>query len=206
MQPRRFQKVLCANRGEIAIRVFRACAELGIRTVAVFSEEDATNQHRYKADESYLVGEGKGAVQAYLDGDEILAVAKQASVDAIHPGYGFLSENHEFAAKVRAAGIAFIGPEADVIRTLGDKVEARKTAEALGVPCVPGLELPEDEDEALAAAERFFAAHGTTICKAAHGGGGRGMRVLEHAADIAPLLRQARSESMAAFGSPVVFL
>ena len=206
MPPRRFQKVLCANRGEIAIRVFRACAELGIRTVAVFSEEDATNQHRYKADESYLVGEGKGAVQAYLDGDEILAVAKQASVDAIHPGYGFLSENHEFAAKVRAAGIAFIGPEADVIRTLGDKVEARKTAEALGVPCVPGLELPEDEGAALAAAERFFAAHGTTICKAAHGGGGRGMRVLERADDIAPLLRQARSESMAAFGSPVVFL
>ena len=133
MTDRPFRKVLCANRGEIAIRVFRACAELGIRTVAIFSEEDATNQHRYKADESYLVGAGKGAVQAYLDGDEILAVAKQASVDAIHPGYGFLSENHEFAAKVRAAGIAFIGPEAGVIRTLGDKVEARKTAEALGV-------------------------------------------------------------------------
>ena len=206
MQPRPFQKVLCANRGEIAIRVFRACAELGIRTVAVFSEEDATNQHRYKADESYLIGKGKGAVQAYLGGDEILEVARQAGVDAIHPGYGFLSENHEFAAKVRAAGIAFIGPEAEVIRKLGDKVEARKTAESLGVPCVPGIELPTAEDEAFAAAERFFAEHGTTIFKAAHGGGGRGMRVVDRRKDIVPLLRQARSESLAAFGSPVVFV
>ena len=179
MQTRPFQKVLCANRGEIAIRVFRACTELGIRTVAVFSEEDATNQHRYKADESYLVGRGKGAVQAYLGGDEILAIAKQADVDAIHPGYGFLSENHEFAASVREAGIAFIGPAADVIHKLGDKVEARKTAESLGVPCVPGMELPVDEGAAFAAAEAFFLENGTTILKAAHGGGGRGMRVVE---------------------------
>ena len=206
MNPRPFQKVLCANRGEIAIRVFRACAELGIRTVAIFSEEDATNQHRYKADESYLVGEGKGAVQAYLGGDEILEIAQRAHVDAIHPGYGFLSENAEFAAKVRAAGIAFIGPEADAIRQLGDKVEARKTAAALGVPCVPGHELPADEAEALSAAEQFFDAHGTTILKAAHGGGGRGMRVVERREDLPQMLRQARSESLASFGSPVVFL
>ena len=206
MQTRPFQKVLCANRGEIAIRVFRACTELGIRTVAVFSEEDATNQHRYKADESYLIGRGKGAVQAYLGGDEILAIAKQADVDAIHPGYGFLSENHEFAASVREAGIAFIGPAADVIHKLGDKVEARKTAESLGVPCVPGMELPVDEDAAFAAAEAFFLENGTTILKAAHGGGGRGMRVVERREDVASLLSQARSESMAAFGSPVVFL
>lgn len=206
MTDRPFRKVLCANRGEIAIRVFRACAELGIRTVAIFSEEDATNQHRYKADESYLVGKGKGAVQAYLAGDEILEIARQAKVDAIHPGYGFLSENHEFAAKVRAAGISFVGPEAGVIQRLGDKVEARKAAESLGVPCVPGMELPTDEAEAFAAAEAFFAEHGTTIFKAAHGGGGRGMRVVERRRDITPLLRQARSESLAAFGSPVVFL
>ena len=206
MPVRPFHKVLCANRGEIAIRVFRACAELGMRTVAVFSDEDATNQHRYKADESYLIGRGKGAVQAYLGADEILAVARQANVDAIHPGYGFLSENHEFAAAVRAAGIAFIGPEAAVIERLGDKVEARKAAEALSVPVVPGIELPADEAEALAAAEQFFAEHGTTILKAAHGGGGRGMRVVEQRRELAAMLRQARSESQAAFGSPVVFL
>jgi len=206
MQPRPFHKVLCANRGEIAIRVFRACAELGIRTVAVFSDEDATNQHRYKADESYLIGKGKGAVAAYLSGDEILEVAKQANVDAIHPGYGFLSENHEFAAAVRAAGIAFIGPSADVIQNLGDKVEARKMAEELSVPCVPGMELPVDEQQALQAAEKFFTDNGTTIFKAAHGGGGRGMRVVERKKDLATLLQQARSESLAAFGSPVVFL
>lgn len=206
MQARPFHKVLCANRGEIAIRVFRAAAELGMRTVAVFSDEDATNQHRYKADESYLIGRGKGAVAAYLGGEEILEVARQANVDAIHPGYGFLSENHEFAAAVRAAGIAFIGPSADVIQSLGDKVEARKAAEALGVPCVPGIELPADEEPAFAAAEKFFAEHGTTIFKAAHGGGGRGMRVVERRKDIVPLLRQARSESLAAFGSPVVFV
>jgi len=206
MQPRPFQKVLCANRGEIAIRVFRACAELGMRTVAVFSDQDATNQHRYKADESYLIGKGKGAVAAYLAGDEIIKIAKQADVDAIHPGYGFLSENHEFAAAVRAAGIAFIGPSAGVIEHLGDKVQARKMAEELGVPCVPGAELPADEEQALGLAEKFFDDNGTTIFKAAHGGGGRGMRVVERKEDVATLLRQARSESLAAFGSPVVFI
>jgi pyruvate carboxylase len=206
MEPRPFHKLLCSNRGEIAIRVFRACSELGIRTVAIFSEEDATNQHRYKADESYLVGKGKGAVAAYLGGEEILAVAKRAKVDAIHPGYGFLSENHEFAAAVRAAGIGFVGPSADVIRGLGDKVEARKEAARLGIPTVPGIELPSDEAVAFAAAEAFFRAHGVTIIKAAHGGGGRGMRVVDDLADLLPLLRQARSESLTAFGSPVVFL
>src|SRR5690606_16193173 len=109
-----------------------------------------------KADESYLIGKGKGAVAAYLGGDEIIAIAKQAEVDAIHPGYGFLSENHEFAKAVRKAGIAFIGPSADVIEHLGDKVQARKMAEALGVPCVPGIELPVEEQEAFRAAEQFF--------------------------------------------------
>ena len=203
---RSFKKLLCANRGEIAIRVFRACAELGIRTVAVFSEEDAANQHRYKADESYLIGRGKTPVAAYLGGDEILAVAQRAGADAIHPGYGFLSENHAFAAAVRAAGVAFIGPSAEVISGLGDKVLARHAAARSGVPTVPGAELPLDEGEAIAAAEAFFANHGTTIFKAAHGGGGRGMRVVEDRKDLVPYLRQARSESLAAFGSPVVFV
>ncbi|MBL9079783.1 MAG: pyruvate carboxylase [Planctomycetes bacterium] len=206
MEPRPFHKLLCANRGEIAIRVFRAASEMGLRTVAIFSEEDATNQHRYKADESYLVGRGKGPVAAYLDGDEIIRIARRAKVDAIHPGYGFLSENHAFAAAVRAAGIAFLGPRANVIQFLGDKVEARKEAQRLGIPIVPGTELPADEAEAFRRGEEFFRAHGTTIVKAAHGGGGRGMRVVEDLRELAPLLRQARSESLAAFGSPVVFL
>ncbi|MFO0279307.1 MAG: biotin carboxylase N-terminal domain-containing protein, partial [Planctomycetota bacterium] len=206
MSIRPFHKLLCANRGESAIRVFRACSELGIRTVAVFSDEDATNQHRYKADESYLIGRGKTPVAAYLGGDEILAVARKAKVDAIHPGYGFLSENAAFAAAVRAAGIAFIGPRAEVISGLGDKVLARNEAQRLGIPTVPGRELPTDEAEAVAAVEAFFAANGTTIFKAAHGGGGRGMRVVEDRKDLVPFLRQARSESLAAFGSPVVFV
>src|SRR5262245_12380933 len=206
MEVRKFHKLLCANRGEIAIRVFRACSELGIRTVAVFSEEDATNQHRYKADESYLIGRGRSPVAAYLGGEEIIAVAKKASVDAIHPGYGFLSENDKFAAAVRAAGIAFVGPRAEVISGLGDKVLARNEAQRLGIPTVPGSELPLDEAAATAAPEAFFAHHGTTIFKAAHGGGGRGMRVVEDRKDLVPYLRQARSESLAAFGSPVVFV
>ncbi|MBL8730154.1 MAG: pyruvate carboxylase [Planctomycetes bacterium] len=206
METRPFHKLLCANRGEIAIRVFRAAAEMGIRTVAIFSEEDATNQHRYKADESYLVGKGKGPVAAYLGADEILKIARKAKVDAIHPGYGFLSENHEFAAAVREAGIAFLGPRANVIQFLGDKIEARKEAQRIGVPTVPGIELPADEAGSFQVAEAFFRAHGTTIVKAAHGGGGRGMRVVEDLRDLAPFLRQARSESLAAFGSPVVFL
>src|SRR5262245_35008189 len=162
MPIRPFQKLLCANRGEIAIRVFRACSELGIRTVAIFSEEDATNQHRYKADESYLVGKGKAPVAAYLGGDEIIEVARRAQVDAIHPGYGFLSENHKFAAAVRAAGIAFVGPSAHALQYLGDKVEARKAAEKLRIPTVPGIELPADEAAAFAAAEAFFRENGTT--------------------------------------------
>jgi pyruvate carboxylase len=206
METRKFHKVLCANRGEIAIRVFRACSELGMRTVAIFSEEDATNQHRYKADEAYLVGKGRHPVQAYLGIDEILGIAREARVDAIHPGYGFLSENDRFAAAVREAGIAFIGPRANVIRFLGDKVEARKEAARLGIPTVPGVELPVDEDAALAAAEAFFRQNGTTIVKAAHGGGGRGMRVVDELQDLASGLRQARSEAKSAFGSSVVFL
>lgn len=206
MEVRPFHKLLVANRGEIAIRVFRACAELGIRTVAVFSEEDATNQHRYKADESYLIGKGKNPVKAYLDQESILDVARRAKVDAIHPGYGFLSENADFADAVRKAGIAFIGPRGSAIRAIGDKVSGRHEAKRLSVPTVPGMELPADEAAAVAAANAFFAEHGITIVKAAHGGGGRGMRVVESQKQLQQSLAQARSESMAAFGSPVVFL
>src|SRR6187399_3038128 len=137
MQTTSFRKVLCANRGEIAIRVFRACTELGLQTVAVYSEEDRTSQHRYKADEAYRVGRGKAPVAAYLSIDEILDVAQAARVDAIHPGYGFLSENAEFAAACIARGIAFIGPRPDVVRAMGDKVLAREAARRAGVPVIP---------------------------------------------------------------------
>src|SRR5204863_2425225 len=133
-----FRRLLCANRGEIAIRVFRASTELGIRTIAIFSEEDRVHLHRYKADEAYLVGKGLEPVAAYLAEDEIVELAKRHEVDAIHPGYGLLSERASFARKCRDAGIVFIGPTPDAIESLGDKVAARKIAQAAGVPIVPG--------------------------------------------------------------------
>ncbi len=133
-----FKRVLCANRGEIAIRVFRACTELGYRTVAIFSEEDRVHLHRYKADEAYLVGKGLEPVAAYLAEDEIVELAKRHEVDAIHPGYGLLSERASFARKCRDAGIVFVGPTPEAIESLGDKVAARKIAMAAGVPTVPG--------------------------------------------------------------------
>ena len=206
MEIQPFHKVLCANRGEIATRVFRACAELGKRTVAVFSEQDATHQHRYKADESYLIGRGKKPVDAYLAIEEILDVAERAAADAIHPGYGFLSENATFAAACRARGIAFIGPRADVIRTLGDKIAARALAEQAEVPTVPGVTLDLTNPEAIAAARTFSAAHLPIIVKAAHGGGGRGMRVVDRIEQLDEAIERARSEAQAAFGNPTVFL
>src|SRR6478609_11281916 len=135
---RPFKRVLCATRGEIAIRVFRASTELGFRTVAIFSEEDRVHLHRYKADEAYLVGKGLEPVAAYLAEDEIVELAKRHEVDAIHPGYGLLSERASFARKCRDAGIVFIGPSPEAIEALGDKVAARKIAESAGVPTVPG--------------------------------------------------------------------
>src|SRR5437868_5774765 len=151
------RKVLCANRGEIAIRVFRACNELGIRAVAIYSEEDRLHEHRHKADEAYLVGKGKRPVDAYLGIEEILGVAERAGADAIHPGYGFLSENPAFARACEERGIRFIGPTARVVAQMGDKVEAKKLAVEAGVPVVPGIELggPGALDEA----RRFFAEH-----------------------------------------------
>ncbi|MEM6795145.1 MAG: biotin carboxylase N-terminal domain-containing protein, partial [Acidobacteriota bacterium] len=170
------RKLLCANRGEIAIRVFRAATELGIRTVAIFSHEDRVHLHRYKADEGYLVGRGKRPVAAYLDIEEILAIARENEVDAIHPGYGFLSERADFARACEKAGIAFVGPDPSVLETLGDKTAARDLAIAAGVPVVPGSDGPvKDLEEARA----FVAENGLpVIIKAAMGGGGRGMRVV----------------------------
>src|SRR5919206_3822107 len=134
------KKLLALNRGEIAIRILRAANELGLRTVAVYSQEDRLALHRFKADEAYLIGEGKGPVQAYLDVEGIVALAKEKEVDAIHPGYGFLSENPALPRACEAAGITFIGPSADLLELLGDKTAARKLAQRAGIPVVPGTE------------------------------------------------------------------
>ncbi len=204
MDKKVFRKVLAANRGEIAIRIFRACTELGIGTVALYSEEDKLSLHRYKADEAYLIGKGKSPIDAYLGIDEIISLALKADVDAIHPGYGFLAENAEFAEKCEANGIAFIGPTAEMQRALGDKVAARKVAMAAGVPTVPGTEDPiEKEEEAL----KFAKENGyPIIIKAAAGGGGRGMRVATNKKELLEGLVAAGSEAKAAFGNAAVFL
>ncbi|RII26770.1 MAG: pyruvate carboxylase [Geobacter sp.] len=204
MNKKVFRKVMAANRGEIAIRIFRACTELGIGTVALYSEEDKLSLHRYKADEAYLIGKGKSPIDAYLGIDEIIALALKADVDAIHPGYGFLAENAEFAEKCEANGITFIGPTAEMQRALGDKVAARKVAMAAGVPTVPGTEDPiEKEEEAL----RFAKENGyPIIIKAAAGGGGRGMRVANNKKELLEGLVAAGSEAKAAFGNAAVFL
>ncbi|MCA8955286.1 MAG: pyruvate carboxylase, partial [Planctomycetes bacterium] len=189
-----------------AIRVFRACAELGIGTVGIYSEEDRHHQHRFKADEAYVVGVGKAPIAAYLAIDEILDIAEAAHVDAIHPGYGFLSENPEFAEACAARGIRFIGPRPEAIRQLGDKVAARKFATGLGIPVVPGMELDARDDGALTGADAFHREHAPVIVKAAHGGGGRGMRIVNAGDDLRESIRQASSEAKSAFGSGLVFL
>ena len=137
---RKFRKVLIANRGEIAIRIIRACRELGIRTVAIYSAEDRNSLFRTKAHESYEIGKGKSPIDAYLDIDEIIRMAKSKGCDAIHPGYGFLSENAEFAKACEEAGIAFIGPTHEMMERLGDKISSKLVADEVGVPCIPGVE------------------------------------------------------------------
>ena len=196
--------LLVANRSEIAIRVFRACTELGIRTVAIYSDQDRLHLHRYKADEAYLVGVGKEPVRAYLDYDEIIELARDREVDAIHPGYGFLSENADFARACEAAGITFIGPSADVIEAMGDKVYAREVAIRAGVPVIPGTDgAIETLDEAMA----FAAGCGyPLIVKAAMGGGGRGMSIVRDEAALRDALARSKAEAAAAFGSAKVFI
>ena len=199
-----FAKILVANRGEIAIRVLRAANEMGKATVAVFSEEDRLALHRSKADESYLVGEGMSPVAAYLAVDKIIEIALETGTDAIHPGYGFLSESPEFAEACAAEGIAFIGPRPDTLRRLGDKVSARAIAAAAGVPTVPATgALPADPEAALAAAEEVGF---PGILKASWGGGGRGMRVVESPDAFEAALLAARREAAAAFGKDETYL
>src|SRR5450432_3335295 len=201
---RAFKRVLCANRGEIAIRVFRACTELGFRTVAIFSEEDRVHLHRYKADEAYLVGKGLEPVAAYLAEDEIVELAKRHAVDAIHPGYGLLSERASFARKCRDAGIVFIGPTPEAIDALGDKIAARKIAAAAGVPVVPGT---PGAIRTVEEARAFAAQVGYPVMiKASAGGGGRGMRVVRAEGELPELMERARSEAKKAFGDDALFL
>jgi pyruvate carboxylase len=198
------KKLLALNRGEIAIRIMRAATELGLKTVAIYSKEDRLSLHRFKADEAYQIGEGLGPVQAYLDVEGIVALAVEKGVDAIHPGYGFLSENAALPLACARAGITFVGPSARLLEQLGDKTEARKLAQRAGVPVVPGTEEPvTDAGTARAlAAEIGF----PLIIKAAFGGGGRGMRVVERPEQFAGKLEEARKEAGAAFGNDAVFL
>nr|WP_263328153.1 pyruvate carboxylase [Neobacillus sp. Marseille-Q6967] len=201
---KQIKKVLVANRGEIAIRVFRACTELNIRTVAIYSKEDTGAYHRYKADEAYLVGEGKKPIEAYLDIDGIIEIAKFSGADAIHPGYGFLSENIHFARRCEAEGIIFIGPKSDHLDMFGDKVKARKQAELAGIPVIPGSDGPVND---LGTVQQFVEIHGfPIIIKAALGGGGRGMRIVKQKEEIKEAFERAKSEAKAAFGSDEVYL
>ena len=201
---KKFKRVLVANRGEIAIRVFRACRELGIRTVAIYSEEDKNSLFRTKADEAYQIGKGKTPVGAYLSIDEIIALAKAKGVDAIHPGYGFLAENEEFAKTCEEAGIEFIGPTAEMMNQLGDKIQSKIVAHSVGVPTVPGVEKAiETEAEAL----EFANSCGYPVMlKAAAGGGGRGMRIVRNEEELLPQFRSARSEAAKAFGIDDIFI
>ncbi len=202
--PKPFKKLMAANRSEIAIRIFRAATELGLRTVAVYAQEDRFCMHRFKADESYLVGQGKGPVAAYLDIEGIVSVAKEKGVEAIHPGYGFLSENPAFARACAKAGITFVGPRPELLDMMGDKTAARALAQKIGVPVLPGTEEPiSDREEALKLAKQIGF---PLIIKAAFGGGGRGMRVVLKAGDLTNLLDEAQAEAGRAFGNPAVFL
>ena len=194
-----FSKILVANRGEIAIRVMRAANELGKRTVAVFAEEDKLSLHRFKADEAYRIGEGLGPVAAYLSIEEIIRVARRSGADAIHPGYGLLSENPDFVEACEAAGIAFIGPRAETMRALGDKASARQVAIEAGVPVVPATGVLGDDMEEIA---REAEAIGYPLMlKASWGGGGRGMRPIMGPDELAEKVLEGRREAEAAFGN-----
>jgi len=199
----KIKKILVANRSEIAIRVFRAANEMGIKTVAVFAEEDKLALHRFKADESYLIGQGLGPVEAYLQIDEYIRIAKQSGADAIHPGYGLLSESPEFVDACEEAGIIFIGPKAETMRALGNKVAARNIAKAAGVPVVPATDpLPDDMDEVVRLAEEVGY---PLMLKASWGGGGRGMRTIRDEAAVRGEVEEAKREAKAAFGKDEMY-
>lgn len=200
----KFKRVLVANRGEIAIRIFRACKELGIRTVAIYSEEDKNSLFRAKADQAYQIGKGKAPVDVYLSINEIIELAKLKGVDAIHPGYGFLSENVEFARKCEEEGIVFIGPTHEMMDKLGDKIKSKIVAHSVGVPTIPGVDKAiTDESEALKIADDCGY---PVMLKAAAGGGGRGMRIVRTKEDMPSEFRSAKSEAKKAFGIDDIFI
>ncbi len=201
--PRKFKKILIANRGEIAVRVMRACREMGIGTVAVYSEADRAALHVRYADEAYFIGPSPSR-ESYLKMDTIIAVAKRAGADAIHPGYGFLSENAAFATACKDAGIVFIGPPAEAITAMGEKTSARRVAVLAGVPVVPGALHPLADNEAiLVEAQRIGF---PLMLKAAAGGGGKGLRLVHKAEDLEPAVLRARSEAKSAFGDDSLYI
>ncbi len=200
------RKVLVANRSEIAIRCFRAATELGLRTVAIYSHEDRFSLHRFKADEAFLIGPAEGGepVRSYLNIPALIEVARQQDVDAIHPGYGFLAESAALARACEAAGIQFIGPTPEHLDMFGDKTAAKRLADAVGVPTIPGTDAALNDPAELAA-------HGERIgfplmIKASFGGGGRGMRIVRNAGEFSRRLEEAQREAASAFGRPEVFL
>ncbi|MEG2519130.1 MAG: pyruvate carboxylase, partial [Oscillospiraceae bacterium] len=204
MAESQFKKILVANRGEIAIRIFRACYDLGINTIAIYSNEDTFSLFRTRADEAYLIGENKSPLGAYLDIPAIIDLAKRRGADAIHPGYGFLSENAEFARACEEAGIKFIGPTSNVLDKMGDKLNAKAIAIACNVPIIPGCTEPlKDGDEALKTAESFGF---PVILKAAAGGGGRGMRRCDTPEEVKPAFDLVKSEAKKAFGNDDIFI
>ncbi len=204
MSEKTFRKVMVANRGEIAIRIFRACYDLGLRTVAIYSNEDTYALFRTRADEAYLVGRNKSPLGAYLDIPTIIDLAKRRGVDAIHPGYGFLSENADFARACEEAGVTFVGPSSAVLAQMGDKLAAKATAIACGVPIIPGSTQPlKDADEAV---EKALSYGFPVILKAAAGGGGRGMRRCDSVEEVRTNFQLVKSEAKKAFGNGDIFI
>ncbi len=198
------QKVLIANRGEIAIRIIRACEELGLKTVGIYAKEDSLSIHRFKAQESYQVGAGREPIAAYLDMDDIIRIARESGADAIHPGYGLLSENAEFAEKVRAAGMTFVGPSTDLLKTFGDKVAAKQAAVAHGLQTIPGTPEPtRDFVEIQAFADKYGF---PLMLKSASGGGGRGMRVVRNQSELEHVYPLAKSEALTSFGDDRMYI
>lgn len=201
---RQFKKVMVANRGEIAIRIFRALTELGIRTVGIYSKEDKLSLFRTKADESYLIGENKSPIDAYLDMEGIIRLAKSKKVDAIHPGYGFLSENPVFAKMCRDNGIAFIGPSVETMEMMGDKISSKRIADICGVPTIPGTKDPiKTVEDAIRIAEEIGY---PVMVKASNGGGGRGMRIVRSSSQMQTDFQSAMNESIKAFGDDKIFI
>ena len=197
------KRVLIANRGEIALRVMRSCKEMGIRSIAVFSDADRASRHVTYADEAYPIG-GAIAKESYLNIEKIIEVAKLAQVDAIHPGYGFLSENADFARRCREEGIIFIGPAPETMEAMGDKISARKMMIKAGVPVVPGTEKPlQSVEEAVRICNEIGY---PVMLKASMGGGGKGMRLIHSEEEVEEAYNTARSESMSSFGDDTVYL